>query len=227
MSKIISFDGFIQDRGAATATEVRAYLKQFGVSLAKFTKSPDCPVHDSLCAVVAGWSLFIELDTMTDYWLRSAMPVFKRGDNAIYLQFISGFGEPIDGNYPPGLEIDVERITDGRGDPLIDSARTFERALREHNPGVLVASVLVIAIMRYATRDMGHMYRMHTVDNDRITMVTESPTERMTFRFDIELTRKALQKLKLDCERQDRRDGVLPDPEAWTVFEDQRLDKED
>ncbi|ARV77443.1 hypothetical protein FDI21_gp268 [Pseudomonas phage Noxifer] len=224
---VISFTKFIDERNAETSNEVRKYLKHFGVSLAKYTKSPKCKVHDSLCAVVAGWDLWVNLEVLTDYWLVSAMPAFKTEDGNIQLNFLSGFGEPVNGEYPPALQIEIEHITDGRGDPLIDSARTFELALREHKPGVLVVSVLAIAVMRYANRDMGHMYRMHTVDNDQITLVTESPTERMTFRLDIELTRKALQKLKLDCERQDRRDGVLPDPEAWTVFEDQRLDKED
>jgi hypothetical protein len=227
MSNVTSFDGFIKDRASANATEVRAYLKKFGVSLAKYTVSSDCKVHDSLCAVVAGWDLFIGLDVMTDYWLRSTVPVFKLDGDTVWLRFASGFGEPVDGIYPYALEIDVERITEGRGDPLIDTARIFERTLREHNPGVLVASVLAIAIMRYANRDSGHLYRMHTADDNLITLVTENQSERMTFRLDIELTRKALQKLKIDCERQDRRDGTEHDSSVWEIFNDQRLeDKE-
>lgn len=220
---VISFDAFLKDRNAETTAEVRAYLKNFGIALAKFAKSSECQVHDSMCAVVAGWNLFIELDALTDYWLPSAMPVFKKDGDRIELRFSSGFGEKVGGHYPYALEIDVERIQGGRGDLNTDSARTFERTLRKHNPGVLVVSVLAIAIMRYAERDMGHAYRMLEANNDQITLVTESPDERITYRLDIELTRKALQKLKLDCERQDRRDGVEPDPSVWTVFEDQQL----
>lgn len=227
MSNVISFDKFLQERSAETNTEVRAYLKNFGVSLAKYAKNTDCRVHDSLCAVAAGWDLFIELDTFTDYWTSSAMPVFFEHTDLIELKFKSGFGEKVDGDWPSALEIDVEHIKEGRGDPLIDCARTFERAIREHKPGVLVVSVLAIAIIQYATRDMGFIYRMHEVNDDQITMVIESPTQRLTFRLSIELTRKALQKLRTDCERLDRRDGYLPGERDWDIFEDQRLeDKE-
>lgn len=228
MSNVFSFDQFLKDRQAGTSAEVRAYLKNFGISLAKYAvHAPQCKVKDSLCAVVAGWDLFIELDALTDYWLPSALPVFKENGDTIELRFLSGFGTPIDGNYPYGLEIDVEPITGGRGDLNVDVARTFENAVREHNPGALVVSVLAIAIIKYATRDSLHAYRMHTVDNDMLTMVIESPDERMTIRLDIDITRKALAKLKTDCERVDRRDGNVLDPSVWTIFEDQRLpDKE-
>lgn len=228
MSNVFSFDKFLQDRSASTTAEVRAYLKNFGISLAKYAvNAPQCQVKDSLCSVVAGWDLFINLDTLTDYWLPSALPVFKEQPNVIELRFLSGFGEPKNGRYPYGLEIDIEPITNGRPDLNVDCARVFENAVREHKPGVLVVSVLAIAIMKYATRDTMHGYRMHEVNDDSITMVIENPTERMTFRLDIDLTRKALQKLRTDCERLDRRDGFLPGERDWDIFEDQRLKDEE